>query len=53
MGKGGEKVKGNPRLHVRIDSFALSELRMIAESQGMSLSAFIREIIYAYLDVHS
>lgn len=46
-------MKGSPRIHVRVDSFALSELRMIAEGQGMTLSAFIREIIYAYLDVHS
>lgn len=46
-------MKGRPRLIVRMDSFALSELRMIAESQGMTLSAFVREILYAYLDVHS
>ena len=46
-------MKGSPRIHVRIDSFALSELRMIARGQGMSLSAFIREILYAYLDVNS
>ena len=46
-------MKGRPRLILRIDSFALSELRAIAEGQGMTLSAFIREILYAYLDVHS
>lgn len=42
-------TKGSPRLHIRIDCVALSQLRMIAESQGMTLSKFVREIIYAYL----
>ena len=51
--KGGEKVKGRPRLIVRIDNFALSELRMLAEGQGMTLSAFVREILYSYLDFYS
>ena len=52
--KGGEgEVKGRPRLIVRMDSFALSELRALAEGQGMTLSAFVREILYSYLDVHS
>ena len=51
--KGGEKVKGRPRLIVRMDSYAISELRMQAHAQGMSLSEYVREILYAYLDMHS
>ena len=46
-------MKGRPRLIVRMDSFALSELRRLAEGQGYTLSAFVREILYAYLDVYS
>lgn len=51
--KGGGKVKGNPIIRIRIDAFALSEIKMLAESQGFTLSGFIREIIYAYLEMHS
>ena len=51
--KGGGKVKGSPIIRIRIDAFALSEIKMLAKSQGFTLSGFIREIIYAYLEVHS
>lgn len=46
-------MKGRPRLIVRMDSFAISELRMQAHAQGMTLSAYVREILYAYLDMHN
>ena len=52
--KGGEIVsKGSPQICIRLDEASLSELRMQAEAAGESVSAFVRQIIYAYLEMHS
>lgn len=45
--------KGNPRISIRLDQESLSEITMQAEALGVSVSVFIRAIIYAYLEVHS
>lgn len=45
--------KGNPRIVLRIDQKSLSELKQQANGQGITVSELIRDIIYAYLELHS
>ena len=52
--KGGETVsKGNPRINLRIDPASMSEIRMQAAAEGVSVPEFVRQIIYAWLEEHS
>lgn len=52
--KGGKNVsKGNPHICVRLDEKTLSEIRMQAEAVGETVSGFVRQIIYAWLEEHS
>ena len=45
--------KGNPRITLRLEPDAMSEITKQAEALGVSVSVFVRAIIYAYLEVHS
>lgn len=42
-----------PKISIRIDQEDLSELKMLAAAEGKTVSEFIREIIYAFLEEHS
>ncbi|MDO5324298.1 MAG: ribbon-helix-helix protein, CopG family [Clostridia bacterium] len=42
-----------PKISIRIDRKELSELTMLAAAEGKTVSEFIREIIYAFLEEHS
>ena len=42
-----------PKISIRIDQDELSEIEMLAEAEGKTVSEFIREIIYAFLEENS
>lgn len=55
MQEGAEKEvnimsKGNPSVHLRLEQEVLTKISALSKARGISTAAFIRMIVYAWLE---